>query len=203
LYAHTKDEVIAKKIVQIYSYKRDYLKLMSFLEENHFDDELLLQLYVSAKNYKDAYKLADTLYSKNNDIDLLGQSAIYEYEAQKGELSKETLENIIKKLQKVVQKTDNTLYLNYLGYILIDHEIDVAQGIAYIKKVLKKQPKSAYYLDLLAWGYYKEGRCSEAKKIIDEVVTLKGGDDPEVLYHKKEIHDCVKNRHHRKGIQKR
>ena len=203
MYALKKDDATAKKIIQIYSYKRDYVKLMDFLEENHIDDELLLQLYVSAKNYTKAYKLANKLYEKNNDIALLGQSALYEYEAKKEHLSKETLQSIIQKLERVVQKTDDTLFLNYLGYILIDHEIDIPKGMKYIKKVVKIQPNSAYYLDSLAWGYYKLHQCKKAKTIIDKVVTLEGGDDPEVLYHQKEINDCIDNPQHKKVIIKR
>lgn len=192
LYNIDKSEKIAKKIIQIYAYKRDYIQLTSFLEESGADDDVLLQLYITAKNYDKAYKLADKLYKKSADINYLGQNAIYEYESSGKKISKTTLEDVINKLEKVVAQTQDPLYYNYLGYILIDHDVDVKKGMRYVRKVLKDNPDSAYYLDSLAWGYYKLGQCKKAKNIIDKVLTLEGGDAPEVLDHVKAIESCLK-----------
>jgi predicted Zn-dependent protease len=191
LYNLDKDKSIAKKIIQIYSYKQDYLKLIDFLEDSNVDDESLLQLYISAKNYKKAYLLAQELHKQTGDISYLGQSAIYEYVNFKDNLSKEILSDVIYKLEKVSKEKQSPLYLNYLGYILIDHNIDIKKGMNYIKKVLKIQPNSAYYLDSLAWGYFKLGNCVKAKRIIDKVVKLDGGDDPEVISHLNQINECL------------
>lgn len=191
-YALEHERAIAKKIIQIYSYKRDYIKLMSFLEQSQEDNELLLQLYLSAKNFKKAYLLADKLYKEEGALDYLGQSAIYEYEAQKKQLDKKVLASVVDKLTKVIMHNSDTLYKNYLGYILIDHEIDVKKGMKYIREVLKVKPKSGYYLDSLAWGYYKLGRCYKAKQLMLKVKTLEGGDDPEVDLHIKKIDECLK-----------
>ncbi len=193
-YALKKDTQIAKKIIQIYGYKRDYVKLMNFLEENHEDDELLLQLYLSARDFKKASLLAGKLYKKEGSLEYLGQSAIYEYEANKKELHKKILDSVITKLTKVVKQNSDTLYKNYLGYILIDHEIDIKQGMKYIRDVLKVKPNSGYYLDSLAWGYYKLGQCKKAKKLMLKVKKLEGGDDPEVDIHMKKINQCLKNK---------
>jgi len=57
---------------------------------------------------------------------------------------------------------------------------------------LKIEPKSAFYLDSLAWGYYKLGNCKEAYKIIKKVTKLEGGDDKEVVSHFKKIKKCMK-----------
>jgi predicted Zn-dependent protease len=193
LYDRQKDELTAKKIIQIYAYRQDYDALIEFLEKSNADDSTLLQLYSIKKEYTKGYKLADKLYKESSDVKYLAQSAIYEYEANPNSLDKELLNRIIKKLKETVKTDASPLYLNYLGYILIDHDIDVEQGMQYIHRVLKLQPNSAYYLDSLAWGYYKLGNCKKAKKIIDKVVTLEGGDDPEVLSHLKEIQKCLKN----------
>jgi len=192
LYNKEKSEAVAEKIIQIYSYKREYVKLMNFLEENHVNDELLLQLYLSVKNYEKATLLAYKLYEESGDYSYLGQSAIYRYESYRKEVPKKVLMRVIKDLENVVKYEENTLFMNYLGYILIDHEIDVKKGLFYIKKVLKKQPDSAYYLDSLAWGYYKLGQCYKAKKVIDKVMKLDVGDEPEVQQHLKKINSCIK-----------
>ncbi|SFV68025.1 FIG00545237: hypothetical protein [hydrothermal vent metagenome] len=191
LYAKNKNEDIAQKIIQIYSYKREYVKLIDFLEENNIDDELLLQLYVTGKNYAKASKLAFKLYKESSDVAYLGQSAVYKYESYQPKVPKKVLDNVIASLEKVVKKNKDPLYMNYLGYILIDHDINVKRGMQYIKEVLKKQPNSAYYLDSLAWGYYKMSACHKAKKLMMRVVKLEGGDVPEVREHLHKIDECV------------
>ncbi len=194
LYAVDKSEEISKKIIQIYSYKKEYIKLMNFLEESKSDDKALFELYSFTKNYNKAYLLADELYAKSGDINYLGQSAIYEYESANDKNNKKMLQSVVDKLEKVVKVDSNPLYLNYLGYVLIDHDMDVKKGIEYIKKVLLVKPNSSFYLDSLAWGYYKLGECKKAKKILDRVVTLEGGDDPEVKKHVKLVDKCIKNK---------
>ncbi len=203
LYNLNKDKAIAKKIIRIYAYKRDYVKLIDFLEETHADDDVLLELYVTGKNYAKASILAQKLYDETGDIRYLGQSAIYEYEAHSKKMSKKVLTSVVDKLTKVARETEESLYLNYLGYILIDHDLDVKKGMYYIKKVLKSNPDSAFYLDSLAWGYYKLHQCIKAKKIMDKVVKMEGGDNAEVLLHVKKINECYKKQvQHKKGKKK-
>ncbi len=192
LYKYKKDENIAKKIIQTYTYKGDYLSLISFLEESGSDDEVLLQLYVFLKKYEKAYKLADKLYEDSGDINYLGQSAIYEYEVNGVHTIQKVVQKVIEKLKHVVAMKKDAKYLNYLGYIMIEHDIDVEDGLHFVDEALVIKPKSAYYLDSRAWGYYKLGQCKKAKQIITKVLTLEGGDDPEVLGHKKIIDRCVK-----------
>ncbi|MBN2817241.1 MAG: hypothetical protein JXQ67_11205 [Campylobacterales bacterium] len=193
LYALEKNDDIAEKIIQIYTYKRDYIRLIDFLEVSGSDDALLLQLYSSAKNYKKAYPLAQKLYEKSADVEYLAQSAIYEYEAADKKAEPFLLENVVNKLERVVVVDKSPIYLNYLGYLLIDHNLDVSKGIQYIKKVLETEPESAYYLDSLAWGYYKLGECDKAAKIIAKVRKLEGGDNSEVVEHDNAIQRCLKN----------
>lgn len=192
LYELNKKPEVATKIIQIYSYKQDYVRLTEFLENSNSDDEVLLQLYSSSKNYEKAYPLADKLYAKTSDINYLGQSAIFEYENAQDKSSKVLLKSVVSKLEKVTKKDSQAIYLNYLGYILIDHDMDIKRGMAYIDKVLKEQPNSAFYLDSKAWGYYKLGKCDKAKELMNRVVKLDGGDDPEVLFHVKKIDKCIK-----------
>lgn len=190
LYEIDKDEKIAEKIIQIYGYKKDYVKLMTFLENSSSDDKLLLQLYIQAKNYKKAAIQADKIYKDTLEIDYLGQNAIFEYESAKNKNDIQIQNKVINKLKRVVKVDDNALYLNYLGYLLIDHDIDVKFGMEYIQRALKQQPNSAYYLDSKAWGYYKLGKCLKAEELILKVMKLEGGDEPEVLEHYEKIKKC-------------
>ncbi|NPA60388.1 MAG: hypothetical protein GXO30_08045, partial [Epsilonproteobacteria bacterium] len=76
LYELKKSDEIAKRIIQIYNYKKEFLKLMTFLEKSSSNDEVLLQIYINFKNYKKASKLAQKLYEESGEIEKLGQSAI-------------------------------------------------------------------------------------------------------------------------------
>ncbi len=190
LYKIDKSEKIAEKIIQIYGYKKDYIKLMTFLENSSSDDELLLQLYIQGKNYEKAAFLANEIYEDTAEADYLGQNAIFEYESSKDKNDTEMLHRIINKLKRVIQIDDNSLYLNYLGYLLIDHEIDVKLGMNYVQKALEQDPNSSYYLDSKAWGYYKLGECLKAEKLILKVMKLEGGNEPEILKHYEKIKKC-------------
>lgn len=194
LYKIDSNKDIANKIVQIYGYKKDYISMAEFLEKNKTDDELLLQLYVQVKNYKKAAPLANELYKFNGDPSYLGQSAIFEYEGSDDKNDKNMHNSVIKKLKDVLEITNEGIYLNYLGYILIDHDIDIKKGIKYIKEALKIEPNSIYYLDSLAWGYYKLGECEKAKKIMERVVNMDGSSNPEVVNHIKMIKKCKKSK---------
>jgi hypothetical protein len=191
LYSVDKSQELAEKIVQYYSYKQDYLHLMDFLEESHSNDDILLQLYSSSSNYKKATLLADKLYEESGDVKYLGQSAIFEYKSAKNRDNKKLLESVVSKLERVIKLDSQPIYLNYLGYLLIDHSLDIKKGMGYIDEVLKLQPNSGYYLDSKAWGYYKLGNCKKAKEIMNHVMNLEGGNDLEVKEHITEINNCI------------
>lgn len=184
---------IAKKIIQIYGYKRDYKSMREFLQESKIDKELLLQLYIQEKDYKKATSIAKELYEETKNVMFLAQSAIFEYESSEDKNNKKMLDSVVSKLKEVVKRDKDAMSLNYLGYLLIDHDIDIKQGMKYIEEVLKIDPNSAYYLDSLAWGYYKLKNCKEALKIMKRVQKLEGGDNEEVLKHIEMIEKCNKN----------
>jgi Tfp pilus assembly protein PilF len=77
--------------------------------------------------------------------------------------------------------------------------LDIKKGMQYIKKALQYAPDSAFYLDSLAWGYYKLHQCQKAHQLFQKIATLQGGDDPEVVKHIKAVEKCL---HHQKGKNK-
>ena len=194
LYSIDFSKDIAQKIVQIYGYKRDFVKMGEFLEESKVDDELLLQLYTQTKSYKKASALAKKLYVDSGDLIFLGQSAIFEYEGSENKNDSLMHQSVIKKLKEVVETKKDGMYLNYLGYLLIDHEVNVKRGIQYVKEALKIEPNSAYFLDSLAWGYYKLKECEKADEIMKKVLKLEGSDNEEVKEHAEKIRECLKNK---------
>ena len=194
LYEIDKNEEIAKKIVQIYGYTKDYIQLISFLETSKINNKLLLQMYIQVKNYKKAAELAQELYDETAEASYLGQSAIFEYESSDNKDDPQMHKRVVKKLRYVIHIEKKALFYNYLGYLLIDHSIDVKEGMKYIEKALEEQPNSTYYLDSKAWGYYKLGECKKAYELMKRVVKMDGGDEKEVQDHYKEIKKCIKTK---------
>ena len=198
LYDNTKDKKYADSIVKLYSYKKETISLIQFLEKSGSDDKLLLQLYINTRNYPKVVSLGDKLYKQEDDPYYLGQSAIFEYEGAKDKQDTKMLAAVIVKLKHVLELSDDPTYLNYLGYLLIDHEIDVKGGIVYVQKALEQEKESPFYLDSLAWGYYKQGKCTKALKLMQKVRKNLGKDDPEVTAHFKAIKQCIKQKKEKK-----
>lgn len=198
LYDNTKNEKYAATVVKLYSYKKETIPLIQFLEKSGSDDKLLLQLYINTRNYPKVVTLGDKLYKEEDDPYYLGQSAIFEYEGAKDKQETKMLSSVMAKLKHVLELSDDPTYLNYLGYLLIDHEIDVKGGIAYVKKALEQEKNSPFYLDSLAWGYYKQGKCTEALELMKTVRKNLGKDDPEVTAHLKAIKQCIKQKKEKK-----
>ena len=150
---------------------------------------MLMDIYLSSKNFKEAYKVAKNLYLKTNNVKYLGKMAIYQYEGAKIK-DKKLISSVVKKFEKTVKKSKDPMFLNYYGYLLIDYDIDIKKGIKLVKEALRVEPDSPYYLDSLAWGYYKLGKCKKAKKIMQKVTQM--SQDKEVLKHMKMIEKCIK-----------
>ncbi len=192
IYKEHPNEEVAKKIVELLIYLKDTKGAIAFLDKRGQHPELLLQMYVNLKRFTDAYALAEKLYGESKNLDYLGKMAIYEYEINKTKLSLEVLQSIMKKFDEVTASLRDSVYLNYYGYLLIDHDIDVARGISLVQSALELEPNSPYYLDSLAWGLYKQGRCAEAYEIMKYF-----GDhiyEEEVLVHLEAIKKCLKER---------
>ena len=193
LYDAVPSQEIADGIVRIYSYQNDLVRLKQFLEQYHTDDETLIKLYLSAKEYKEASALAQALYEKNGDAFYLGQSAIFAFEGAEDKKTPGLLAEVVGKLKTAVKIDKDPLQLNYLGYLLIDYDIDPAEGIVYVEAALKQEPDSPFYLDSLAWGYYKLGQCAKASELIQKAVeAMRGEEDDELNKHRKAIAECLK-----------
>ena len=190
LYKKYKRDEYGKKIIELLMYKRDRRGAVKFLEKSGYNPKMLMDIYASMKDFKDAYKIAKRLYIQSGDVDNLGKMAIYEYESNRNHLNRKILHNISKKFESVLKDRQDPLYLNYYGYLLIDHNIDVKKGIRLVKLALKMEPESVFYLDSLAWGYYRLGRCKKALVIMKNFI--KENDEPEVMMHYRKILKCVK-----------
>jgi tetratricopeptide (TPR) repeat protein len=165
LYDEGKNEIIGKKLIDLYLLQKDYYNLGKFLEESHIDDEMLFNIYKRQKAYLKAAKIALIIYEKSGNILYYAQNAMLSFEFGDQKDSR-LIDDTIDKLSKVILENENPLYLNYLGYILIDYDRDVARGIRLVEEALVKSPENLSYLDSLAWGYYKQKKIKKAYNVI-------------------------------------
>jgi len=192
LYALSPESKYSEEVVKLAIYLKENDRLINFLEESHSNDALLLDLYIDQQAYDKASTLAYALYERLGDIDFLGKSAIFYYESTpEKKADKQMLGEVVYRLKEVVAKEPSALYLNYLGYLLIDHDINVTQGMRYVQEALKSEPDSIFYLDSLAWGYYKQHKCKKAMALIDKVKSTLKKEDSEVQQHYEKIQTCM------------
>jgi tetratricopeptide (TPR) repeat protein len=136
-------------------------------------------------------KLAERFYKKDKDPRWLAEKAILTFEKAKDKNDKQMIKQVVSYFDKALaQGVDDSIYLNYYGYTLIDKDIDVKKGMKIISDALVQQPDNTYYLDSLAWGYYKENICDKALNMMKKVVEMEGLDEPEIAEHWDAIQKC-------------
>ncbi len=191
LYVQSKDEKVLVKIIDIYVYKRDILGVIAFLEKHEVKNNLLYELYKNKKLFKKALKLADSRYIETKDARWIAEKAILTFEKAKDKNDKQMIAEVISYFEKsIAMGIDDSIYLNYYGYTLIDKDVDVKKGISIIENALHQQPSNTYYLDSLAWGYYKEGNCTKAYELMKRVVNEEGLEEEEIIRHWEAIKKC-------------
>ncbi|ACZ12327.1 tetratricopeptide repeat protein [Sulfurospirillum deleyianum] len=192
LYKEHQNEELSKKIIELMLYMKDTKGAIDFLQETPYNQDMLLHIYATQKRFLDAYTLAERLYNESKNLDYLGKMAIYEYELHKNDLTAEVLQSIASKFEEVTSVLRDSVYFNYYGYLLIDHDMQIEKGISLVQEALKMEPNSPFYLDSLAWGYYKIGQCEKAYEIIKEL-----GEsimEEEVLEHLNAIKKCLEEK---------
>lgn len=184
------EPMVAQETIRVYLYQKNYPKLIKFLEKSEVNDEMLLEAYVQEKEFAKASALAAKLYEKENNPRFLAQSSVFMYENAKDKKDPEMITQVVEGLKKASIDYKEPLYLNYLGYMLIDHDLNITEGMDYVRQALLKQPDSPYYIDSLAWGHYKLGECAEALRLIKQVESMIGTGEEEVRDHLKAIEKC-------------
>lgn len=82
--------------------------------------------------------------------------------------------------------------LNYLGYTYADRGIELDQAVDLISRALEIRPNDGYFIDSLAWAYYKKGMFQDALDLLQKAV-LTVPDDPIIHEHLGEVH--LRNNH--------
>lgn len=191
LYEKDKKDKYLKKVIDAYVYKGDLDGAIAYLEEVKDGDYILYELYKQKKLFDKAFLLTDKLYKEQKDPRWLAEKGILLFEKSKDKNDKKMIKDVVGYFEKAIDMgVDDSIYLNYYGYTLIDKDVDVKKGIKIIEDALVQQPDNTYYLDSLAWGYYKEHRCTKAYDLMKKVVDMEGLKEPEIAEHWNAIQKC-------------
>lgn len=192
LYELEGDENYVRKIIDAYVYKRDLEGAVAFLEKHREGHEdILYDLYKVTRSYEKAILLVDYFYNQDKDAKWLAEKGILLFEQAEDKNDKKMLKEVISHFEKAIEGgVDDSIYLNYYGYTLIDKEFDINKGISIVEDALKQQPDNTFYLDSLAWGYYKQNECEKAYELMKKVVEHEGLEQEEIKNHWDAIQKC-------------
>ncbi|STQ86690.1 ATP-dependent nuclease [Helicobacter muridarum] len=197
----------ATLFVRLLMQQEKYEESIVFLQENesvlgHEARELLMQVYSAANRFQEAFEVARSLYEDTKINNFLRLSAVYQYEAL-GSRDKEALMPVIESLKKAIEHRNKDLvdsnskpskedafFYNFLGYLLIDYDIDLESGIHYVSLALSIEPDSVEYLDSLAWGFYKIKDCKRAQETFDLITDTQIDSSEELQKHREFISQC-------------
>jgi tetratricopeptide (TPR) repeat protein len=131
-----------------------------------------------AKALDEAAKLANTESEKEQVV--FSRGAMLERQKKIGESETE--------FRKVLAMNPNhTGALNYLGYMLVDHDMKVDEATKMIQKALEIDPDNGAYLDSLGWAFYRQGKLTEAETLLVRALD-RIGQDPTVHDHLADVY---------------
>jgi tetratricopeptide (TPR) repeat protein len=76
----------------------------------------------------------------------------------------------------LAREPDNPSVLNFLGYLLADHNQDLDEAAGLIGRALRLEPANGAFIDSMGWVYYRLGRLADARRQLERAVRLTGGD---------------------------
>lgn len=122
----------------------------------------LSQVYTRLKRWKeaeDSLSQAEKLSTRVEDKETIFflQGSLYERQ-KKFDLAEERFRQVLQ------QDANNSMTLNYLGYMLADRNTRLEEAIGLIKKALVLEPQNAAYLDSLGWAYFRLGDYDQAEE---------------------------------------
>jgi tetratricopeptide (TPR) repeat protein len=81
--------------------------------------------------------------------------------------------------------------LNFVGYVLADHDRELPEARKLIERALEKDPENGAYVDSYGWVLYREGDLTGARTHLERAVKLTDG-DPVVREHLGDVYRDMK-----------
>ena len=123
---------------------------------------MLSQIYMRLKKWKEseeAIAQAEKLAVRPEEKEYIKfvQGSIYERQ-KKFDQAEQVFRQVLQ------QDPNNSMTLNYLGYMLADRNTHLEEALTLIKKALDLDPQNGAYLDSLGWAYFKLGNYDQAEE---------------------------------------
>jgi tetratricopeptide (TPR) repeat protein len=122
----------------------------------------LAQMNTRLKRWDDAQAAldkADGLSSKAEDKEYVYFLRGSSFEREK---KYEQAEEMFRKVLTI--DPQNSMTLNYLGYMLADRNMKLEEALTLIKKAVDLEPANGAYLDSLGWAYFRLGKFDQAEE---------------------------------------
>ncbi|MDX8384473.1 MAG: tetratricopeptide repeat protein [Ghiorsea sp.] len=162
-----KDEQVAEKRL---------LHLKTLFADKLEVHEVLSGLRVQQKAY------ATLLNESNEGLDL-GYSSVLLFNRAIAFDALKQFEQLDEALDRVLsQEPEHDGTLNFYGYSLAERNVRLDEARNMLKKALKLKPNDGYYLDSLAWVYFKQKKYKRALKVQLQAIG-KIGNDPVMQEH--------------------
>jgi tetratricopeptide (TPR) repeat protein len=128
----------------------------------------LVQIYEKGKKFDEEAKAIDQIEKLSQSKEekqaaWFARGAMYE-RAKKVELAEAEFRKILQ------ENPDRPDVLNYLGYMLADHNLRLNEALEMITKAVQMDPNNGAYLDSLGWVHYKLGHLPEAEENLRRAV---------------------------------
>src|SRR5262245_47992771 len=131
----------------------------------------MVSVYQRAKKFDQAQNLLNTAMKRwpNEEQVYFQQGAVYEKQKKYDEAEKAFRKAL--ELQK-----DDPAVLNYLGYMLAERGVRLAEAESMVEKAVQADPTNGAYLDSLGWVYYKQNRLDRAEEYLKKAVVFVNND---------------------------
>jgi tetratricopeptide (TPR) repeat protein len=119
------------------------------------------QIYMKQKRWKDA---EDALNESNKLASKPEEKAYVQYYQGMFYERQKKFDQAEQAFRLILQEDpNNPPTLNYLGYMLADHNMRLEEAFNMIKHAVELDPQNGAYLDSLGWAYFKLGKYDEAE----------------------------------------
>lgn len=152
----------------------------------------LAQIYTRLHKWKDASSAIDQAEKLNTSKQDMGLIYFLRGALQERQKHIDAAEQLFR--QSLAVDPDNALALNYLGYMLADHDTKLDQALQMIQRAVKLDPENGAYLDSLGWVHYKMGQYAIAEQVLEKAVVLIPT-DPTVHDHLGEVYASTGHLH--------
>ena len=117
----------------------------------------LAELHGKQQNNREALRVIRTGLNQHHQmVRLLFLRGVYQEKTS-------DVEGCIKTMREVIDLDPmHSGALNYLGYLLAEQNRDLSEALTLVQRALRLQPDNGYYLDSLAWVYYRLGNYQQA-----------------------------------------